>query len=170
MRLKAISLMLAIGFALPATAKLANSQFLAGECRGPGGEGPKPLVQLPFALSHIMPYGSANEVVDGLFLPLKRQFAFRDNLGNLKTTMLESHATTLLARTELPLARVRDKQERFLSFDTKPYVFDTFAQRYYTYRPAYSGKIRPLFWNGSTQYSAIASSDENRNANFRVQQ
>lgn len=169
MRLKAISLMLAIGTALPATAKLADSQFLAGECRGPGGEGPKPLVQLPFALSHIMPYASTNEVVDGLFLPIKRQFAYRDNAGNLKATMLDTHSTSLLARAEAPMTRVRDAQERFLSFDGGAYVFDTFSKRYFGYRPAYSGKIRPLFWNGTTQYSAVTSSDQGRNANFRVQ-
>ncbi len=169
MRLKAISLIVAMGISLSATAKMEYSKFLEGECRGPGGEGPKPLVQLPFSLSHIQPYSSANEVLDGLFLPLTGQFAFRDVKGNLKVTKLDSHATTALASVKKPLVRVRSESERFLSFDNIASVFDNFERRFYNYRAAYNGKIRPLFWDRFTQYSAVVSDDTDRNAKFRLQ-
>ncbi len=171
MRLKAISLIVAISIALPITAQAYNeSKYTAGDCR-PGGDGPKPLLTLPSFLPHIHPFPMPDGIVDGLFLPKTSRFALRDQSGNFSVANFKTHSLEQLTRFDKPIARVRDASERYFSPEGKPVVFDTTKRQWMSYRPAYNGHMRPLFWRGNELFSAVTSSEneDGRNASFRLQ-
>ncbi len=170
MRLKAISLILATVLWLPVFANnFEPSKFLEGQCRAPGGEGPKPMIELPSFFSNIHPFPLDNSAADGFFLPKSNRFIYRDRANQFTVANFNTNAKTVLTRFETPIAKVKDPSERFFAPQGTNQVFDAAMHYWWDYRGAYSGKIRPLFW-GKRQnlYSAVVS-DDTRNANFRVQ-
>jgi len=170
MRLKAISLAVAVSFALSNGAQAYSaSKYTEGDCR-PGGDGPKPMLELPNFFGNVHPFTLPDGLLDGMFLPKSNSYVFRNSATKLTVARFSTHSfNTMAAEFNAPISKVRDASERYFSPEGTSRVFDAANRVWMNYHSAYEGKIRPLFWNGSHLYSAVTSEDENRNASFRLQ-
>lgn len=124
----------------------------AGDIRC-GGDGPTPFENSSELLnSWVRWVEPAWRVVDFLFWDSRNEIVFRNENRDLKSVRVGSGYDTQLTMLGIPLARIVDKEERYLVTQDGHWIFDNRFPQHWTSISETEDLLLPLFWNDQHLY------------------